>query len=114
MLFDRVRVTTSEFEAHSGWQLQPEGLCRDNICVPLPGTAITGGDLDLREVASALGAPLVSDTGMGVFALGPCVAAHAITSAQAPDLVLPDVHGAPFALRDLRGKKVLLLAWASW
>jgi hypothetical protein len=31
-----------------------------------------------------------------------------------PDLTLPDVQGNPFSLRSLHGKKVLLIAWASW
>ena len=39
---------------------------------------------------------------------------RALTTAEAPDLVLPDRHGRPFALSSLRGRKVLLVAWASW
>ena len=114
MLFDHPRVSPTEFEARSGWRLQPQGLCHEDVCVPLPASAVRDGELDLREVATALGSPLVADDDASLFALGPRIAARALASAQAPDLVLPDVHGRPFALRELRGKKVLLLAWASW
>ena len=34
--------------------------------------------------------------------------------AQAPDFALPDRQGNIVHLSDFRGKKVLLLAWASW
>jgi peroxiredoxin len=31
-----------------------------------------------------------------------------------PNLELTDIDGHPFRLASLRGKKVLLVAWASW
>ena len=39
---------------------------------------------------------------------------HALTSAVAPDVELPDADGNPFRLSSLRGKKVVMVAWASW
>jgi peroxiredoxin len=33
---------------------------------------------------------------------------------MAPDFTLPDLSGTPRRLSDLRGKKVLLVTWASW
>ncbi|HSY78461.1 MAG TPA: redoxin domain-containing protein [Verrucomicrobiae bacterium] len=33
---------------------------------------------------------------------------------QAPDFELPDLDGKLHRLSDYRGKKVFLLAWASW
>jgi len=113
MLFDRPQVLVDDFETRSGWRLKPEGLCRDEVCIPMTHS---GGDLDLdlATVARAFDAPLVHDADAGLWSLGPPVASHAIRSARAPDLVLPDVHGEPFQLQSLYGKKVLLLAWASW
>jgi peroxiredoxin len=32
----------------------------------------------------------------------------------APDFTLPDLAGKPHTLSHLRGKKVLLVTWASW
>jgi peroxiredoxin len=37
-----------------------------------------------------------------------------LSTAEAPDLVLPMFDGGIFRLSDLRGTKVLILAWASW
>jgi hypothetical protein len=114
MLFQNLLVSADEFEARTGWQLQPEGLCRDDVCTPLPAAAFHDGLLDLASLAELLGMPLLHDAEAGLWALGPPAADHALTSAQAPDLVLPDVHGQALQLGSLRGKKVLLLAWASW
>jgi hypothetical protein len=67
----------------------------------------------MRVVADQLRMPLVEDPS-GLCALGPPIGTPALASPAAPDLVLPDVHDQPFALRSLRGTKILLLAWASW
>ncbi len=32
----------------------------------------------------------------------------------APEFTLPDLDGRVWSLRDFRGRKVFLLAWASW
>ena len=60
--------------------------------------------------------PLVVDDEHGLWALGPetAVSGKALTSAIAPELVLPTIDGDDFRLSSLRGQKVLLVAWASW
>ena len=58
--------------------------------------------------------PLVHDAAAGLWALGPEAGGRALTSAQAPELILPDWRGNEFRLSSLRGRKVLLVAWASW
>jgi hypothetical protein len=35
-------------------------------------------------------------------------------SAEAPDLVLDDLDGHSFALRSLRGQKVVIVSWAPY
>jgi hypothetical protein len=51
----------------------------------------------------------------GVIAVGPRATDHVLSSVAVPALKLPDVRtDAPFELASLLGKKVLLLAWASW
>jgi hypothetical protein len=67
-------------------------------------------------ISERLGMPLVADEPHGIWALGPetTVTGRALTSAVAPELVLPDADGNPFKLSSLRGRKVLLVAWASW
>ena len=37
-----------------------------------------------------------------------------LSSLQAPDFTLPDLQGKPHRLSDFRGKKILLVTWASW
>ena len=96
----------------TGWHVRPEGLCRDDRCVPF---AIRDTDaIALTDVSRALGMPLVHDERHGLWALGAETGGHAIATATAPDLTLPDVDGRVFRLSSLRGMKVLLVAWASW
>ena len=40
--------------------------------------------------------------------------AQALASQHAPEFTLPDLDGRPHALGQYRGKKILLVAWASW
>ena len=37
-----------------------------------------------------------------------------LSSLKAPDFTLPDMSGKTHSLSDFRGKKVLLVTWASW
>jgi hypothetical protein len=86
--------------------------------VPLRNRAAvqTADGVDLAGVASALGRPLAVDGEAHVAYLG--VSAHErgqrLESLEAPDFTLPDLEGRPHSLREQRGKKVLLVAYASW
>ena len=82
--------------------------------MPLPAPAVSGGRLDVRVLAERLGMPLAHDAAHGLWCLGPETGGRALASAQAPDLALPDLAGHEFRLSSLRGRKVLLVAWASW
>lgn len=33
---------------------------------------------------------------------------------RVPEVVLPDLHGRPVALRDYQSRKVIIFTWASW
>jgi hypothetical protein len=105
-------VSAAELERVTGWHLTPDGLCREDRCIPF--STADPDAIDLVAVASALGRPLVRDERHGLFALGAESGGHALTSAAAPDLVLPDMDGRMFSLASLRGRNVLLVAWASW
>ena len=109
-------VDPAELEARTGWAIKPEGACLGDICVPLPSDVRrSDGMLDAAGLAQRLGAPLLHDEGSDLWALGPAtVSGRALSTAQAPELELPDVDGNPFKLSSLRGRKVLLVAWASW
>jgi hypothetical protein len=110
-------VDRYEFAARTGWVVKPEGACKADVCVPLPDAArADDGRLDLHVIADRLGMPLVRDDAARLWAVGPetAVTGRALTSAEAPDLRLPDAAGRPFELSSLRGQKVVMVAWASW
>jgi len=104
-------VPVAEFERQTGWELKPEGACRGSLCIPLPAPA--GDQVDLRSVAGKLGMPLLHDAEAGLWAMGPAPG-PVLEGAVAPDFTLPDWRGGDFRLASLRGRKVLILAWAPW
>ena len=112
MIFETSAVTGDEFERVTGWRVEPEGLCRDARCVPF--SADRRGSIDLAAAAAALGMPLVHDAANGLWALGAQAGGHALQTAVAPDLRLQDASGTWFQLSSLHGRKILLVAWASW
>jgi hypothetical protein len=114
LLHETNTVDAAELLARTGWELKPEGLCKDVRCVPLPNEARDGDRLVLREVAPRLGMAVVDDAEHGLIAIGPEAGGRALTDARMPDLELPDRHGRPFSLRSLRGTRVVMVAWASW
>jgi hypothetical protein len=113
MLLTDLTVPAPDFEAATGWAAQPEGMCKGEVCVPVPGAVIDGA-IDVEAVSARLGMALVHDADHGVWALGPESGGRALTTAVAPELVLPDADGNPFRLSAMHGRKVLLVAWASW
>ena len=115
MILTDLHVDREAFEQRTGWAIKPQGACKGDACVPLPGGA-SGGPLDVPLLSERLGMPLVHDDRDGLWAHGPdTVSGRALTTAEAHDLVLPDLLASePFALSSLRGRKVLLVAWASW
>ncbi len=98
-----------------GWERKPEGLCRDEVCIPVPAGVATG-PMDAAQLARLLGRPLVVDVAERVAAFGASAAerADALRSGMAPDFALPDVDGVVHRLSDYRGRKVVLYAYASW
>jgi hypothetical protein len=110
MILERLDVTAQQFEDATGWAIKPAGACLGDVCVPLGG-----GPFNLAAVADRLGMPLVQDAERPLWALGPSsLGGRALSTAQAPELILPDLDGRPFALSSLRGQKVVLVAWAPY
>ena len=108
MILERLDVAPAELELRTGWSIKPEGACRAHACVPLDAP------FDVRQLAQRLGMALVHDEKHALWALGPESGGHALTSAELPEIVLPDRHGRDFALSSLRGRKVIAVTWASW
>ncbi len=115
---DRVRIPPEQIADALGWHLRDEGLCRGDACVPLGrrDRLVSHGGIDLTGLAEALDRPLALDAGERVAVLGTSAGARAseLESLKAPDFELPDLGGRMHRLSDHRGKKVLLIAHASW
>lgn len=113
---ERLRaVDPQSFAAATGWEPKPQGLCRGEVCVPAPGVLGPDGTADAVAAATRLGMPIVRDTTHGVAAIGPGTSTgRTLSTAIAPDPELVDRGGNPFRLSALHGRKVLLVAWASY
>ena len=109
MIIDDLDIDVHTFETATGWAIKPEGACKAEVCVPLPG------GFDLQTAADRLGMAVVHDEALGLWAIGPeSLGGRALVSAVAPELVLDDLDGNEFRLSSLRGQKVVLVAWAPY
>ena len=71
---------------------------------------------NLSEFARLIKQPFVTDQKNGVWYFGARAAEQNsyLASLEAPNFTLPDLNGNLHSLSDFRGKKVLLVTWASW
>ena len=115
---ETVRIAPDALADATGWKLEPRGLCRAEVCVPVRDRAALVDDVgvDLAAFARAVGRPLALDVAERAAALGTGAAERSASMATlvAPDFTLPDLAGHMHSLSDHRGKKVLLIAYASW
>lgn len=120
MIVDSPSIPVAVLEEQTGWALKAEGACRGAICVPFPAQGPLQEPpersiVTVDALAGHLGMGLVHDERHELWALGPStVSGRALESAEAPDFTLPDLTGRPFRFSSLRGRKVVLVAWASW
>ena len=114
----RVRVAPGDLGAALGWELKPQGFCKDDMCYPAPraGEMVTAKGIDLGAFADLIGRPLALDVDERAAFLGVAAAERAerLASLEAPDFTLPDLDGNLHSLSEARGKKVLLAAYGSW
>lgn len=117
-------ITLADLTRATRFELKPKGVCRDELCFPLP-KARTQAFLkkqgkvtwfNLSEFARLVRQPVAHDAEQSTWFFGPRADEQNgyIATLQAPDFKLPDSNGKLHALADFRGKKVLLLTWASW
>lgn len=115
---DTLLVDAGDLTRATGWALKPEGLCRDDVCVPVRDrdALVRDDTIDLRGFAAALGRPVALEPAAALAVLGeaPDVIGAQLSSLAAPPFTLPDLDGNPVALADFAGRKRLLIAWASW
>lgn len=114
----RVLVAADAVAAALGWELKPEGLCRDDVCVPVrEDDGVRRGDsVDLAAAAAAVGSTVLIDDEASVMAIS--VPAdrrrNALKGRQAGDFTLPDLDGNLHSLEEFKDRKRLLVAFASW
>ena len=113
---DGLWMSPADAEKVTGWTLKPEGMCRAELCVPLPSSAVGTNEVDVAAFWKKLGGPVIATDQRDAWALGAPAEERnaALEGLAAPDFTLPDVNGVPRSLSQLRGKKVFLATWASW
>lgn len=119
---DNLWLSLDDLRATTGWELKPQGVCLGEVCVPIPAgreadfVRTDGNQFNLAALARQLNQPAVHDGAHAVWFFGEAASArnNALQSLQAPNFTLPDLDGKVHSLSAYRGKKILLVSWASW
>jgi hypothetical protein len=117
-------VTLSDLTRATGFEVKPQGVCRRELCFPIPSSRANEflsrrGTLtwfNLSAFARLLKQPVACDAALNTWYFGvrPAAQNEFLSSLEAPNFTLPDMNGKQHSLADFRGKKVLLVTWASW
>jgi hypothetical protein len=112
-------LSPDDLRAATDWELKPQGICRGEVCMPIPAghendfIKAEGKQFNLARLARQLNQPVVHDEAHAVWFFG-----DENGSAQQPlhamDFMLPDIDGRMHSLSEYRGRKILLVSWASW
>jgi hypothetical protein len=118
---DGLWITLEDLEKLTGWTLKPEGVCKGEVCVPIPRgreSEFLRADqsLNLAALSRLQGETVIhsDDPSVWVFSEPAEKSQSRLQSLEAPDFALPDLDGRLHRLSDYRGNKVFLFAWASW
>ena len=121
---DDLWITLADLQRATSFVNKPQGVCRAELCFPLPKKrqaeflskegATTW--FNLAEFARLLKQPVARDVELAAWYFGPRteVQNSYAQNFQAPNFTLPDKDGKLHSLSDFRGKKVLIVTWASW
>ncbi len=117
-------VVPADLPRVNGFELKPEGACLEELCVPVRQdrdsemfiTRSGQGWFNVTALSRRLEQAYVADHDYQVWSFGeiPVARQGFLGSAMAPDFELPDREGNLVRLSDFRGKKVLIVTWASW
>ena len=121
---DDLWVMPADLPRVNGFELKPEGACLDELCVPVRQdrdselfvTRAGQGWFNVTGLARRLQQAYAVDHDHRVWSLGqiPVTRTRFLNAAMAPDFELPNREGELVRLSDFRGKKVLVVTWASW
>ena len=100
----------------NGFEIKPQGACRADVCIPIPKDFTRGDYFNLNAFAGKVGQAVVTDPVQRVWSFGeiPVLQSGFLDSRVAPDFAVPDRKNRIVHLSDFRGKKVLVVTWASW
>jgi hypothetical protein len=100
----------------NGFALKPQGACRADLCIPIPKDMVRGDYFNLTAFARKAGQPVVAEPDARVWSFGEMQALGGglASSRIAPDFAVPDRLGRPVHLAGFRGRKALVVTWASW
>ena len=110
-------VKEIDIEKSLGWELKPEGLCKDDSCIPYtPRNEPVSGFVDFLDVTNTLGFSNVLDVELGLAAVDTfsSLRSSALKDRKAPNIELPDTDGELHSLSEWSDKKKLLVAFSSW
>jgi hypothetical protein len=107
-------VRSTDLPRINDFTLKPQGACRADMCIPVPKELKSGPWFNLTGFARRLHQSTVNDSGVWSFGELPVVRGDFYRSRVAPDFAVPDRKGRIVHLSDFRGKKVLVVTWASW
>ena len=120
---EQLWITTADLERATGFALKPQGVCRDELCFPVPRSRRqefvrkSAGTtwFNLLAFAQLVHQPVAHDEALSTWYFGlRSDQRQGLSSLHAPDFTLPDMQGKTHSLSEFRGKKVLLVTWASW
>lgn len=113
---DALWVHKSDLPQINEFELKPEGACRADVCIPVAKQMTRGGYFDLTAFARQIQQPVVVEPVSRVWSFGEIalVSGGVLASRTAPEFAVPDRRGRLVRLSDSRGKKRLLVTWASW
>jgi hypothetical protein len=116
-------ITTADLKLATRFELKPQGVCRDELCFPLPKSRqeefarnSTGKAwFNLMAFAQLVHQPVAHDEALSTWYFGlRSDQRQSLSSLEAPNFTLADMEGKTHSLTDFRGKKILLITWASW
>lgn len=116
-------ITTADLKRATRFEVKPQGVCRDELCFPLPKARQQEflhmtppvSWFNMTAFANLVHQPVAHDAALATWYFGlRSDQRQQLSSLQAPDFTLPDLQGKPHRLSDFRGKKILLVTWASW
>ena len=107
-------VRAADLPRINQFEVKPQGACRADLCIPLTKDLKSGEWFNLTGFARRTRQAWIADSGVWSFGEIPVVRGDFYQSRTAPDFAVPDRRGRVVHLSDFRGKKVLVVTWASW